>query len=270
MFKKQFMKIILDKMKVQWQADQEVQYFFETKDSEILLNQYLGSSIELKYSSNIFCTHCGVPTKKSFGQGYCYKHFITLAQCDMCIVKPETCHFDKGTCREPDWGQQHCMIPHIVYMSDTSAPKVGITREYNMRTRWVDQGASQAIALFRVSNRKNAGLLEVKIKSFMADKTNWRKMLSSNDVSCNLLFEKQNLLDQLDLGEINHEVLDSAVEHIKYPVQKFPQKIQSHSFDKTNIVSGKLMGIKGQYLILDTGVLNIRKHTGYEVEFKVL
>ena len=263
------MKIILEKMQVKWQKP--VQYSLQSVDGQnLILNDWIGKNIQLKFDSQIFCIHCNQPTKKSFGQGYCYKHFISLAQCDMCIMKPETCHFDKGTCREPQWGQEHCMIPHIVYISDTSSVKIGITREYNMRTRWVDQGATQAMAVFRVPNRKLAGLVEVRAKEFLADKTNWRKMLSGNQNSCNLNFEKQSLLDTLKIADLSHEVLHSEIEEIDYPVQNYPQKIQSLSFDKTNIVSGKLLGVKAQYLILDTGVLNIRKHSGYQVELSLI
>ena len=53
---------------------------------------------------------------------------------------------------------------------------------------------------------------------------------------------------------------------IKYPVVQYPEKIISLNFDKTPIVEGTLLGIKGQYLILDVGVINIRRSTGYNIE----
>jgi hypothetical protein len=52
-----------------------------------------------------------------------------------------------------------------------------------------------------------------------------------------------------------------------FPVQQYPLKIKAFNFDTSATVAGKLLGIKGQYLILDTGVLNIRKFGGYEVIF---
>jgi hypothetical protein len=39
------------------------------------------------------------------------------------------------------------------------------------------------------------------------------------------------------------------------------------SFDKTPHISGKLTGIRGQYLYFDENmVINVRRHTGYEIE----
>jgi hypothetical protein len=59
---------------------------------------------------------------------------------------------------------------------------------------------------------------------------------------------------------------DDSVTDIQYPVLKYPQKVKSIDLEKQNILSGKLMGIKGQYLIFeDNSVVNIRKHEGYVV-----
>ena len=57
-----------------------------------------------------------------------------------------------------------------------------------------------------------------------------------------------------------------SVCEIGYPVNAYPEKVKAHNFDKTDTVSGVLQGIKGQYLILDSGVLNVRKFSGYELE----
>ena len=56
---------------------------------------------------------------------------------------------------------------------------------------------------------------------------------------------------------------------IHFPVDSYPVKIKSFNFDKNPEVSGVLHGIKGQYLLLDIGVINIRKFTGYEVAFSM-
>jgi hypothetical protein len=42
--------------------------------------------------------------------------------------------------------------------------------------------------------------------------------------------------------------------------------VVSHNFDKQPLVEGVLQGVKGQYLILDSGVINLRKFTGYEIQ----
>jgi hypothetical protein len=48
-------------------------------------------------------------------------------------------------------------------------------------------------------------------------------------------------------------------------VIKYPTKVVSLNFDKTPVISGVLEGIKGQYLLLDVGVLNIRKFSSYNL-----
>ena len=58
------------------------------------------------------------------------------------------------------------------------------------------------------------------------------------------------------------------VPKLVYPVEQYPEKVKSHNLDKTPVIRGKLQGIKGQYLILDTGVINIRKYSGYELRIR--
>ena len=103
-----------------------------------------------------------------------------LAQCDICIVRPEKCHYHEGTCREPDWADDHCMQPHIVYLANSSGVKVGITRHTQIPTRWIDQGASQALQIFRVPHRYLSGLVEVALKEHVSDRTDWRRMLKGS------------------------------------------------------------------------------------------
>lgn len=193
----------------------------------------------------------------------------------MCIMKPETCHYDQGTCREPDWAQDHCMVDHYVYLSNTSSLKVGITRHTQIPTRWIDQGATQGLPIYKVKTRHISGLVEVELAKHIADKTNWRTLLKGNGAPLPLeeQFAKLRPLVEEKIAEIKQRFGDDAVEEvnaqiteIQYPVEVFPSKITSHNFDKEPVVSGVLQGIKGQYLILDTGVINIRKFTSYEVE----
>ena len=130
--------------------DNHVQYFLPLSEHKIALNPLINREIELSFTGKIYCIATGERIKKSYGQGYSYKAFISLAQCDICIVKPELCHYEQGTCREPEWGKKYCYQTHVVYLSETSSVKVGVTRLNNVPTRWVDQGALQAIELFRV------------------------------------------------------------------------------------------------------------------------
>jgi hypothetical protein len=181
------------------------------------------------------------------------------------MVRPEKCHYAKGTCRQPVWGEQNCFAPHYIYLANTSGVKVGITR--NIPQRWLDQGATQALPIIKVNNRFDAGKLEIIFKQFIADKTNWRKMLSGNAKDINLQNIAYDLLKQI--GNTYELLPNLDTIKIKYPVLYYPTKIKSLNFDKTAEISGKLYGIKGQYLILDIGVLNLRKFKGYEIFYDI-
>jgi hypothetical protein len=252
-----------------------VSYSLRLSEQEIPLNQYLGRQLQLKFQGVINCVHCNRKTNKSFNQGYCYPCFMRLAQCDSCIVSPEKCHFAAGTCREPEWGQQHCMIDHIVYLANTSGIKVGITRTSQVPTRWMDQGATQARPIFRVASRLHSGLVEATFKAHIADKTNWQAMLKSDAEPVDLEAVRRRLMD--DCGdELNSlvqlhglqaftELPDEPDIHIRYPVLEYPSKVTSLNPDKTPSLGGTLLGIKGQYLLFDTGVINMRKYGGYQL-----
>jgi uncharacterized protein DUF2797 len=242
---------------------------------ELPLNALLGKTVRLEFMGQITCSGCGKPTKKSFGEGFCYRCFTTLAQCDLCIVKPELCHFAKGTCREPEWALSHCMQPHYVYLANASGLKVGITRASQIPTRWLDQGAVQALPVLKVRSRHHAGLVEVALKAHVSDRTDWRKMLKGEPELHDLPRERGELFSRCEqtfvqiAGGTNAEavsVLDQeAVQAFSYPVLQYPARVTALNFEKTPRVEGTLLGIKGQYLILDTGVLNVRKFTGYQV-----
>ncbi|MDH5546934.1 MAG: DUF2797 domain-containing protein [Gammaproteobacteria bacterium] len=254
-----------------------VQYSLRLGDELVSLNPHIGKHISLIHTGNIFCTACGRKTKKSFGQGYCFPCTQKLAECDICIVRPEKCHYDQGTCREPEWAEKHCMQAHVVYLANASGLKVGITRQSQIPTRWIDQGAQQAMPIIRAATRFQVGLIEDGLKAFIADKTDWRKMLKNDTEERDLCQARDELLEQggavIDAvmtrfpGAI--EILENQeVVTIQYPVTEYPTKISSLNFDKTPEVGGTLQGIKGQYLIFDTGVINMRKFTGYEIGFK--
>lgn len=192
---------------------------------------------------------------------------MKLASCDLCILRPETCHYDKGTCREPQWGEENCFKSHIIYLANSSGLKVGITRKSQVPIRWMDQGASEALPIMEVKNRFVSGQIEVLFKKHISDKTDWRKMLKGVPESLNLIEWKNKLLLELteELKPFEFTLLDEPVVTFKYPVETYPEKVSSYNLDKTPEISGRLMGIKGQYLIFEGGVLNVRSHSGYEV-----
>ena len=255
--------------------EEPVSYSLPLGDEQYPLNPLLGQTVHLRYEGVINCIHCNRKTNKSFSQGYCYPCFKRLAQCDSCIVSPEKCHFAAGTCREPEWGEQHCMIDHVVYLANTSGLKVGITRGSQVPTRWIDQGATQARPIFRVATRLQSGLVESLFKDHVADKTNWQAMLKGVPEPRDLEEARLELMsagaDGIDALQRDHgptaitELTDQVDTQITFPVLEYPEKVKSFNLDKTPLVGGTLLGIKGQYLIFDTGVINIRKYGGYQL-----
>ena len=261
------------------QSSDAVHYDLLLDQQQIPLAPLIGKKLIIEYLGDIHCCHCGRKSKKSFGQGYCYPCFSKLAQCDSCMMSPEKCHFHLGTCREPEWARQVCFNDHIVYLANSSGIKVGITRATQVPVRWLDQGATQALPIARVATRRQSGLIEDCLRQDIADKTNWRAMLKGNADPVDLEAERDRLFDlfSLDLNSIiaaqapgEIELLyDAEAYAFDFPVQQFPTKISSFNLDKNPLVEGRLMGIKGQYLIFDSGVINIRKFTSYAVTVKV-
>ena len=235
-------------------------------DQYVHLNPFIGQSIRIKFTGTITCIHCGRKTKKSFNQGHCFPCARSLPQTDLCIVRPQTCAYFDGGCRDPEWGEQHCMIRHTIYLANSSGLKVGITRHENRFNRWVDQGAIAAIPIATVEKRIDAGKVEVALATELADKTNWRKMLS-NDVKDIDLYEAKAAAIKLIPSDITNEISDEPVYRFNYPVKTYPTKIKSYNLDKVPELEDTLMGIKGQYLIFENGVINFRKYSGYAVEF---
>lgn len=256
----------------------DVQYHLPIGDERVHLNPLIGRHLSLSYTGTINCIECDRKSNKSFSQGYCFPCFRRLAACDSCIMSPEKCHYDAGTCREPDWAQTHCFVDHIVYLANTSGVKVGITRHSQVPTRWMDQGATQAQPIARVQHRQLSGLLETALAQHVKDKTAWQTMLKGNGEAVSLEEKRQELMrlceddiralqDRFGLQALQL-LEDEPSVSINYPVVEFPTKVSAHNFDKNPQVEGKLMGIKGQYLLLDTGVLNIRKFGGYHIELE--
>ncbi|MEM9172560.1 MAG: DUF2797 domain-containing protein [Pseudomonadota bacterium] len=246
--------------------DGTAQYTLNLGDDAIDMNARIGTSIRLRFEGRINCTNCGRLTKKSFGQGFCYPCFRNAPEASECIIRPELCRAHEGEARDMDWAQKYCLTEQIVYLAKSSAIKVGITRVSQVPTRWIDQGASEAIIFARVPNRYTAGLVEVSMKAFLTDRTNWQRMLKNEVTDDDLLSKKLELTRSIDAEFRQYLTDDDAVCQIEYPVNQFPKKVKSVSFDKLPEIEGDIMGIKGQYLIFSDGrVLNVRKHSGYFV-----
>jgi len=265
---------VLEKMKTE--LAEPVRYSLHNDAGARLdLNALIGSKIEMHFDGKIICHGCGRLTNKSFNQGYCYPCFKNLASCDLCIMKPETCHYHLGTCREPIWADEFCMQAHYVYLANSSGLKVGITRQDQLPTRWIDQGAVQALPLYKVSNRFQAGLVEVCLGQEIKDKTNWRAMLKGEVEHLELEniahMVKQKFADEVAViakkfGNNSCEMLNEKVLQLSYPVASYPNKINSYNLDKDPVIEDVLQGIKGQYLIFSKGVINVRKFSAYQVK----
>lgn len=272
----------IQKMATEHRATEDgcnVQYQLVLDENRVAMNPLLGRKISLRYDGAIHCSHCGRKTKKSFSQGFCYPCFKKLARCDSCIMSPERCHFDAGTCREPQWAEQFCMTDHIVYLANSSGIKVGITRLNQVPTRWMDQGATQALPIFRVATRQLSGLVEDAFREHVGDRTNWRAMLKGEGEAADLealrdeLFEKTHaaITELQNFHGISavEPIYDGELYEFHYPVEHYAEKVKTHNLDKTPVVEGILQGIRGQYLLLDTGAINIRKFSAYQVAVSV-
>ena len=269
---------MLKKMRTSADESNTVHYSLPIGDELVDINSLIGKELTVTYSGEINCVHCNRKTKKSFNQGYCYPCLISLAQCDSCIIKPEKCHYHEGTCREPQWGEEHCLSEHFVYLANTGTVKVGITRQVTegVSTRWMDQGATQATVMLRVPDRLTSGLVETLCKDHIADKTNWRTMLKGKPDEVDLEQVKTELMGKIEseLEALKQEKglqavseVTTPIHDIHYPVEDYPVKIKSLNLDKTPSFTGVLQGIKGQYWMLDGDrVINIRKFAGYNVD----
>ena len=259
---------VLNKMQTQFETP--IQYFLIFQDSFLNINQLLNKNIEINFVG-YQCLNCG-KKKKIFRQGFCYDCFYSSPAVGDWIMKPElsTAHLGIQD-RDLAYEERVQLQPHIVYLALSSEVKVGVTRKTQIPTRWIDQGAEKAISIVEVPNRYLAGITEVALKNHFADKTNWRKMLTNDIVLTDLIIEREKLQPLLpkEVQEYFHLEKNDLYE-MKYPVLEYPTKINSLSLDKTPNFKGKLMGIKGQYLIFEDGtVFNIRSNEGYFVSIQV-
>ncbi|HPW66450.1 MAG: DUF2797 domain-containing protein [Salinivirgaceae bacterium] len=248
-----------------------IKYFLPIGDSQIDMNELLGTEIKFTYLGIINCVACGAKTRTSFAQGYCYKCFTTRPETEEDVLHPEKCRAHLGIARDMEWAKKNCLIEHHVYLSDTSQLKVGVTRNHQVPTRWIDQGASQAISLALTPNRYLAGMIEVFYKNHIADKTHWRTMLTNNNQkNVDLIESKQKLSNLLPDEYRQYFNSDDTIYKFNYPIIEKVTVKQSVNFDKKPIFSGRVIGIKGQYLLFDNSyALNIRKYSGYKFDIEV-
>lgn len=260
--------------KMKTQLDNIIQYQLPIGDDLVNLNELINSPIELKFTGLINCKRCGKKIKKSFAQGFCYSCFFNAPESSPCIIHPELCEGHLGKGRDIEWEKRYHVVPHLVYIALTSDVKVGVTKVSQVPTRFIDQGASQILVVAETPYRQLAGQIEVFLKDYYSDKTNWRKMLININASIELSEEKENIENLIydGLGESYMEYLTEDFEPtiFNYPVAEYPKTVKSIGFDKLPHIESILKGIRGQYLYFQNNmVLNIRKHEGYFIELTV-
>lgn len=246
----------------------DVSYALNLNNEAVLdMTALVGQEIRLSYGGEKNCVSCGAVIRgKTFSGGYCYPCFSSLPETDLCIMSPDKCHFHKGTCRDSAWGKKHCFTEHVLYLARSSNIKVGITRATQVPTRWMDQGAVEAIVLGRFPDRKQVGDAEKAISAELSDKTSWQKMLKNDYTKDPFDIYKMTARMMLSPEQQKYLTNEDTLYKFKYPVIEYPKKVKSVKFDKTPFFQKKLMGIKGQYLIFEDGdVINLRSHGGYNI-----
>lgn len=267
---------ILQKMQVT-QASPIV-YQLKGNDSPFEISKYIGQSVRLQFTGRIECLKCQRKINKTYQDGYCYPCFISAAECTECIIFPERCQAHLGLGRDLAWEKENHNQPHVVYLAVSSGLKIGITRASNVVNRWIDQGASHATVLVQTPHRYLSGCIEVALKAHYSDKTVWQRMLK-NEILQNFdpTQEKQKALSYIPTelwSAVQEDVSDWVTLH--YPVLNYPSKVVTLKPDdvlKQGVAASwdlTLLGIKGQYLLTDQGVINIRKYGGYEVVIALL
>ena len=252
-----------------------VDYALQLDDTVIPLNHLLGQHLRMRFDGRISCRHCATLSRKSYGGGYCYSCFKTLARCDLCVVSPNRCHYAAGTCREPAWGEAFCMQPHVVYVANSAGAKVGITKPSNLPGRWLDQGATQALVVLHTRSRHQAGCVEAALARYISDRTNWRALVRRDAPEIDL----RALVDTLrhdaaaELSALEERfpsalmwAEDQSPLSFQYPVTAYTSPARALAVVPGVAIGGVLLGIKGQYLLFDSGVFNVRRHTSYHVE----
>ncbi len=238
------------------------------KEAQVELNQWIGKDVMLEWDGQINCINCGKSIPKTY-QGFCYTCFTEAPSAAPCIIRPELCEAHLGKGRDVEWEQDHHNQPHVVYVAQVSDLKVGVTRSTQVPTRWIDQGAWRTAVLAEVPYRQLAGAIEIELKQYLSDRTDWRKMLKGIKGDDDLAEALLELQEYLPKSLSQYTAKNNKVMEFNYPVAEYPKKLVSLAFEKEHLISAKLTGIRGQYLYFDGNkVINMRKYSGFHVIFK--
>src|SRR5690606_17861803 len=255
--------------KMSTEITETVQYYLIFESDFINMNQLLDKRLSINFL-RFQCLNCKLQ-KKIFAQGYCYNCFTTIPQAGEWIRSPELSKAHLGIeDRDLEFEKECQLRPHVVYLANSSDVKVGVTRKTQIPTRWIDQGAHEAIEIVEVPNRYLAGITEVALKDYVSDKTNFRKMLTNKIKDLNLEVETEKLKKFITSETREYYLENNKETEIKFPVLQFPKKIKTLNLFKIPFYEGVLKGIKGQYLLFEDGTaFNVRSHEGYVVELRI-
>lgn len=258
---------VLRKMKTE--VGNPIQYYMLFEDDFLNVNQVLDKSLTIRFIK-YQCLNCG-EDRPIYRQGFCKSCFFDIPSTGDWIMRPElsTAHLDKED-RDLDYEKKVQLQPHIVYLANSSNLKVGVTRKSQVPTRWIDQGAHEAIEIVETPNRYLAGITEVALKEHVGDKTNWRKMLTNDIDDKNLVDWRQKLKVYIPEEAMDYFIASNSETHLDYPVLRYPKKVQSLILTKTPEYTGVLIGVKGQYFIFeDNTVFNVRGSEGFYVGLEI-
>jgi len=266
--------------KLEIEAGQPARYTLPLGEHRLPLNPLLGKRLQLTWAGLIQCTACGRKIRRSFQNGTCFPCFSTRADCDRCILQPHLCHYKNGSCRDESFARSHCLRPHVLYLAETSGLKVGVTRQSATPGRWLDQGACQALPILKLGERHAAGLLEREFAKLIPDRTQWKAMLQRQGDASPLL-DLPLLRDQL-LTRLAKEIQAVAQRFPPGWVEELPQERprvfhypgegqpawRSFQPDQGIPIGGKLLGMKGQYLLFEEGVFHVRRFEGHVLHWR--
>ncbi len=237
------------------------------KNHFVPMNQFIGTTITISFNGIINCVETGRRINKTYGEGMCYDAWKNSPNAVESIIRPELSRIHEGIAlRNEKWEIENHLQPHYVYLAKTGGIKVGVTRATNLPYRWIDQGAVEGLVIAETPYRQAAGLIEIALKNYISDKTNWRKMLTNDLIADKLEDVRDELIKKIP-NDLKRFVVHNQKLNINFPVKDYPLKVKSMKLDKIRVIEMKLMGIKGQYLIFEEGnVINLRSHSGFHIE----
>jgi hypothetical protein len=250
--------------------DSTIRYRLKLGSDLLVMNNLIGRNLRMTFEGSHTC-FCGQLVPEVYRQNFCRECFFTKPEASPSIMKPELSKAHLGIEeRDLEFEKRLQLQPHFVYLAKTDRIKVGVTRHTQIPYRWMDQGAAQAVKLLETPNRYVAGQAEVALKEHFTDKTSWREMLKGTTSDEDLSEARERALSLLpeELRKLASD--DDQIWNLNYPNDYQLEKVTSLSFKAPGQQwEGKLLGIRGQYLVTSSGVFNVRSHDGFMVTLEV-